>query len=1575
MLADNHDLDSLDRVNQQKLLVPVKDVKLEVPDSVKLPLCAVQHSSQTHFLLKNVSRLHASFKWDCAAPFQLRPEQGLLKAGQKCCITVVFQPQEELVYQQQAFCRFGEGDKADNCSTVLLLGEAKYPYLQLQIPSNKEEKHHEQPVLHFGSVTVGWSLCKRFSIFNPCPVNVSFSLTQVPGVETLFEPEFSCDITSAELAPGGSRQATVTYSPTVVDTVSVDYLSLKYGGTLTESQLKLTGKCIGPRVSLSSTVLDFGCGKEGQSVVQTVQLFNSSPVQAIYQWDIDCVNSVFSILPASGTVLPHSHIKLKAVYKPTHPLAHYRRVACLILHREPLFLDLIGTCHSESQQPEILKPEHRHNSLDSTTKQDQNTHEDQQGVHFPTEETNQNPNRAPVISTTPTEEFDQIIMGRMESLTLNPSPFPLVTMEPSELLFNHKIISSTVFSSSFVKFVSIRSHTRGNLRLVWTVAPDSPFSVTPTSYDMAPLTSNAFQVTYDPKQLNTLHGGQLECFAYYKDSSDALMMHPPCCLTVRVIGHSFQPGKHFTPSCFLNPSQVVFPALGVISSRTVLLQNNADLPLSFCLNISDYTSVESMHVLPGCGLIQPKNHQIITVRAIPTEDSPKQGFNLSLQLNAANFTKELRVVSVAEKPCVSLESGSSLYFHPTIVGSKTQRTHHIRNLSRLAVQFQWSIPEAEQKLISVEPDAGELHPNERSIQTWFFSPLAEKIYTLKPTLNFWPVQSDGSNKLHLPLEVTGMGSMGSIETEKAVIDVGAIAVGTCRLIEIPLVNNSPCPVSFHLSVQQIQIDVHPYDSEEDDSALHLDFETGTMPSHFKLLLPSTLRICTQAQHHWAISYHILNSNGHDPSPPQKLCEVQAKGVYPTLQVVDLCSSGSTGRLSKPHLWKLFSLDSLNEYLLDAPSPTELTFKTPTKHSIRSCPSFFTSVMLDFIFSSAPLNSEPSEIMLMFYNPGSVRVNWAFLFPEDQQMGLKDWAVSGEFSSTELHWMKVQINQIFNVSPKSGTLLPGQKQAVQFIYSHDFIGTNRLLVVFKLTYGRKILLNLQGVTVEKEEPYLNFAPKQHIFSPVAIDDTSPPWQVYELYNGGAVPVHYEVDKAVLSQLQEDNFNHPVLSCLSPEGEVPPGKTSTLEWIFSPLEAKMYHMDIPIYIKEMVSSITVKFEGRGVDSSTLGSSTVFTDSSSKADVHRVQREPFPGQVLFLSEDSVFLGNIPVCAQMSRIFFLTNVSHTDTLHYTWELPQPRNQQVVQLHPERGSLCPGECTLCVLTFIPTDYPTVYQLELICQVLQEASFAQYRDELRCWEEEKERQQNEFIITDKNILRSQRVLMDEKPVAPPTRKGPPPLLKYKPLPPIPVSNKAVSKFGVTETRAERRLQREMAKIWRRPQPPEPALLHLSVTAHSHGSMEYFKHFPDQYHKYYRKFQSRTNNQTVPHSPRTSVPAGPFTSTPGPSRDIQERILTFLLNDVLEDSTFVQSLATLSSKIRTYQQIKMSPTPHPLSTSSSSSEPRVLFETVDREGAEETQTTLQPELAPADMCETILINTLQNLMTEAVRGEFDLTAHP
>lgn len=71
---------------------------------------------------------------------------------------------------------------------------------------------------------------------------------------------------------------------------------------------------------------------------------------------------------------------------------------------------------------------------------------------------------------------------------------------------------------------------------------------------------------------------------------------------------------------------------------------------------------------------------------------------------------------------------------------------------------------------------------------------------------------------------------------------------------------------------------------------------------------------------------VLLSPGLVSSPPLVLCEVQANVVYPTLTVIDVCAGGSVGKLSKVHLWKLFSLDRLNMHLRSTPTPAELTYK-------------------------------------------------------------------------------------------------------------------------------------------------------------------------------------------------------------------------------------------------------------------------------------------------------------------------------------------------------------------------------------------------------------------------------------------------------------------------------------------------------------------------------------------------------------------------------------------------------------------------------------------------------------------------
>lgn len=58
------------------------------------------------------------------------------------------------------------------------------------------------------------------------------------------------------------------------------------------------------------------------------------------------------------------------------------------------------------------------------------------------------------------------------------------------------------------------------------------------------------------------------------------------------------------------------------------------------------------------------------------------------------------------------------------------------------------------------------------------------------------------------------------QAEKTVLDVDDTLVGSYRSIEVPLVNNSPCSVSFCLSVQQILLDEELiYDPETEPSGI------------------------------------------------------------------------------------------------------------------------------------------------------------------------------------------------------------------------------------------------------------------------------------------------------------------------------------------------------------------------------------------------------------------------------------------------------------------------------------------------------------------------------------------------------------------------------------------------------------------------------------------------------------------------------------------------------------------------------------------------------------------------------------
>ncbi|XP_076858756.1 cilia- and flagella-associated protein 65 isoform X2 [Brachyhypopomus gauderio] len=1575
---------------------------LELPDAVQLPPCAVHHTSSSSFLLRNVSKLRTGFQWAVEPPFELSPVSGDLEPGGECKVSAVFRPEQALVYQAEASCMFGED--GESSTSVLLRGLSKYPHLQIISPDQEDGCG----LLEFGSVAIGSSVQKHFEIYNPSAVDASFSLACLRRAAHA-ESVFQCDVQEGRVGAQSALRVPVCFTPLTVDSASVDYLSLTCPGAVARDLLKLTGTCIGPVVSLSCSVVDFGCVEEGGEAVCVIHVINSSTVLAYYQFDMDPGgHSVFSVDQLSGTVPANSSLTLSLRFRPHYSIAYHKRSACLILHRDPLFLDLIGTCHSEQLKPAILHPRHlrvyRQNLLRGFTRYppdilsamltENKLHLDESGSLLLNEGTSED-----VVSLgSPVEEYfhsycpDGATPGPPEGGEPRPFPSAHVTVRPSRLLFD---------SDPASQWVSVTNHTKGKVSLLWIPSEDSPFSVTPLTCDLSPLKSTAFRVTYAPKQPNTFHAAQLQCFALYKVLRDHRQTEehtlcPPWCLTVRVSAHSFQPGnEHFIPHVSLQRPHVTFPALSQVSYQTLLLQNTGDLPLIFRLDSEECPAV---CVLPPSGLVPPGSHQILTLRSTPAEDHPPS-FPLSLHLNAnPTHTQTLRVVSVAEKPHVVLDGDRNLFFTPTAVGSISTRTLRVRNLSRVPVHFRWRVCSSDHKVLSVQPDSGTLLPHESRVQTWSFMPLEEMMYIMKATFTFWPVQTPDCKRSCFSLKVMGSASKGSIEAGVSVLDLGEVLVGDCKSFEVPLLNSGSCATRFSLSVQQrVRVPGVHEDTLEDPVVLEMDTMQGSVPAGCRLLMHSTVRPAHRARYCWTICYQILSASGSEVGEPRSLCQIQAEGVYPTLEVTDARGSGSAEGLSKLQLWGFFSLDQLNAHLRSDPSPSELTYRVPTRHSFSRCPPIFTSVVLDFNFSAAPLGADPSDFLLMFENTGNIPVEWSFLFPEDQQMEMEYWAESGEYTSSELQQMKVQDNRLFSIAPCSGTLHPGQQRAVQFTYRHDITGTYRLPVLLKLSHGREILLNFVGVTVERDRHYLHFPSTRHTFAPVAIGGFHPPTQVYELYNGGSRPLRYHVDTSPLEQLREENFGHPVLRCLNPDGEVQPGHTATLEWLFSPLEAKTYSVDIPVYVHEGDCTL-VTFEGCGFDQR---ETVPFHLHNGHLSVPCTQKVPTPGQVVFLSEERVSFGDIPVCSRSTRVLFLTNVSHTDSVLYSWKVTEKEDKQAVQIQPVSGSLAAGESLLCILTILTSGNPMFYQQDLVCEITSEEALVQYHVDLQQWELEREREQHEFTLTEKDLTQTHQQKRHTRACTANKQKTFTEPRKYKTLPPIRSSSSGavVSGASSTSTLVERSSQQP-------PQPPRPALLHLGVTARSHSLLEYQAHFPSHFHKHhiYRSGQPQLS-QSASGEGRLSRYVPSF--TPGPERDILTYILTSLLRNLLDDPEFHQALrSTASEQVPYFSQLRPAtpppsqppapsathsprlaegacsseptPAPHPPHRASTAVEGWVGSQACP-ELNHELRTKVKESILRSpefsDLLDEILLNTLQNLMMEALLGELVLTARP
>ncbi|XP_078326129.1 cilia- and flagella-associated protein 65-like isoform X1 [Crassostrea virginica] len=1659
--------------------VPIRailpQVDISVPEFLDFNMCAAKDVVHTNFVVKNTGDLETKIEWDVKAPFTIEPSAAILKSGAARQFKATFTPITACVFQGEAVCKYGP-DLALGKSTKLE-GIGKYPHILVSCagkPSNSLNSTNHEAEIKFSPTPVGSTIQKWVELHNLAPVRAPYKV-QHPSKMSRIDTVFDCPQKEGIVPPMSSVRIPITYSPNTVDTTSTDYFNVVAIGNISKAAIKCVGSSKGPSVHLGAKNVNFMQIDLGAVGTRTVDIINNSEIEASFQFMLDCNESVFKLEKTSGVIRPNTSVTIVMKFVPQNPINYYRRLTCMIHNQGPLFLDLLGTCHSELVKPAVLLSRH----LDRYK-----CHVERGLSVYPPEQLNESVKSGKIelddagCLMLPEVDCIQIILPVEDKNGLKSEPEvekTLPVIPPMDEYFNdgfHCDINNSVPHVSIDtnladfgncsnlrviedKIINITNHTYGKVTIQWNCGNDQTFSVMPATMDIPPQKSCAFQVTFKPTVPNQFFGAELECFAYYKSLRDYRLVEdnthcPPWCLTLTCAGQTFQPNNEtFLPRLSFDTSRLVFPAVNAKEStyRTLLLTNNGTTPILFDIQ-KDPTNTYT--VKPAKALL--KGQQQIFVVKITPNDVKHYKHDLTFRLNDdEKYNKYVELWGSAESPEVVLDTEGVMYFKQTCIGTSSSKEYTIKNVSRIPLRFEWKMVHKDKQRLSVNPSSGIIQPNEMQAHTWSFVPAAEEKYVMKPSLIVWGQgfhsSSSGGKKKQFTVRAIGEGSIGDIRCDNSYIDFGDVVVGSSTSKMISITNNSTCSLHYSLIIDQAMDGPYPEEITRDDKlALILDRTEGVLPARSRHNILATVKPIRRVNYQFAISYKLITPMGQvvdsKVQEPQHLCHVLTTGVFPVMAVSDARCYGSAVGISKKQLWALFSLDNLNLCLDSDPSSEELRYSVATRHSHARRPPVYTRAIMDFNFSAAPLDSEPCVVNLMFENTGTVATEWSFLFPTDLQLELEYWAETGEFDEDELHEMKVMDNKLFSIEPQQGKLEPGECKTVSFTYRHTMAGTDRLPVLLKLARGREILLNFIGVTVEPERKYIHFPSNKHMFTPVAVGEKVSPKQVYELYNGGATPVKFNFDLAPLELLRQENFDQPIFECLTPVGEIPPGRSFSVEWRFSPIEAKTYMIDVPIHVHNGDTAI-VTFTGVGFDRRVMGDTMPVTDQQDLTGVPGVQSVSVPGQLMYLSQERLSFGNLPLFSRARRMVFVTNKAKDRDVSFEWHVTSQADAQSIEdclsISPVRGRLSPGESRMCRVVFIACGVPSFYDLDLVCEATDEMEMDKYKKELAAWEKEKYRQKYEFCITENDLDADKRLSDDVEIVERPSShlrsleekkmEAEGELTKYKTLPPI-------KQLSPDERKAlESRKKKKDSELWEKPSPPVPFLLHLGLTARTHDIREFQATFPEEYSNYFvdrslseRAIKIAGKKQALAKSTSTIIPCSTGEA------DVISGVLSNVLRGLLDDTNFhdavkkvinddipyyaqigekpatappIEMRAGPSGKTKSVQEdspredisrvssatLPISPEATPPSSAGSKKSQKSEkkksrktktptkhtveeVEKVKKEGEkikEKQNLKKLPEFG--NVAESIIENTMLNIMTEALSEEFNITARP
>ncbi|KAJ3221474.1 hypothetical protein HK099_003484 [Clydaea vesicula] len=1060
-------------------------------------------------------------------------------------------------------------------------------------------------------------------------------------------------------------------------------------------------------------------------------------------------------------------------------------------------------------------------------------------------------------------------------------------------------------------------------------------------------------------------------------------------------------------------------------------------------------------VKPRVGMLQKNECQLIVFRFSPGEAGI---FDQTLQIFFnGSFTNsyKVQVRGVGYFPLIEFEDyhssdaengglvpysgfgNNSICFKPTCIGSAAKKNFIIKNLSRISVNYEWAVPKQYESFVYIYPVRGTLAPNGVESLSCTFAPTFAKSWAIRipcyynhqneelagQTTNIVPSILSPHTQRRATFTVMGLGVFGKISTEiKNNLDFGPCLVNTIVEKEIRIFNPCECDVYFKVeakSANSRQSLFLPKSSKNDE--LEIVQSSNMLParSHQNLKIKCCLK--NSGEHNFIISYilespvnfdhapniqsRLLKENSKPTVTSYTLFEVKATGVFRSMEVTDIRSEG----LGKKRLWELFSLEKFNNIIrniipdvIHEHNNNDSLFPTEPRIDVDAI-SKNNEAVLDFDFGAKPIG----VVLLKLKNNGVVAVDWSFQFPNDLEIEIEQWADPGDYTEEQLHYDLILENAIFKINPKMGVLAPNDLVTITVTYSHEFNGTHKIPVLFRLRSGntstvsqkdeqindislinenysttikeggggKEILINFLGHTVSPNKKYLHFHGSEHKFIPSNIGNSHHPVQLYPLYNCCSVSVEYTLDLSGLEQVKKENRDFPVFQCLKTKGTISAGEIDYVDWIFRPLEEKIYTVDVPITIEGKTRIIT--FSGEGIRE-TIKSNTKLDAKILPHPVPPIQLIKSETDVAELSLERINFGHIPLGATVRQIVIVKNVSN-DLLSFQWSLPSSNLNffSNIKVVPEKGSLEPGKSSVCKVELISTVEARYYDFDIVCKIENETKMAVYQTKKEAAEYAR-RENRPLSGGSSKVEQKVSTLVKSKRKSQHDLKN----MKYRTLPPItpppafPTKNKlfdeenSISNNPVQDGRSSGFSMYSDNSFDFLPPAPEICELSLGILAQSHSIDEIAQNY--------------TNYETFFHQKKSYFVDPNDTSDLFSNQECQEiinNVLLSALDDIMADSELEKVLEQIQKEPLMYFR-QLSVNEHDkdsingIFVENCKLDTEIELERNEMENLEQlknhTYKAMMRSSEFINLVESILEGTVFNLLQEVNVNEFELT---